>query len=490
MFLGIDLGTSGVKTLLIDAEQRVIASASSPLNVSHPSDGWSEQCPSDWVRATRDAIDRLRHSNPKAFSALRGIGLSGQMHGAVLVDAAGVPLRPCILWNDTRSHREAAKLNADDRFRTITGNAVFPGFTAPKLEWVRRNEPKLFASIAKVLLPKDYLRFWLTGEYVSDVTDASGTCWLDVGRRCWHAELLSAVGLTVAQMPRLVESSDTAGILLYELAKDWGISGRVIVAGGAGDNAAAACGAGIVRQGDALLSLGTSGVLFCPVDAYRTDDSVGGVHTFCFLPTMWHQMGVILSATDSLNWLAKAIGGDSALPNDLTAELGTDLNAPSAVIFLPYLSGERTPHNDAIVRGCFIGLSHKTDRKALTQAVLEGVAFAFRDSLEALCDNGTKRPSRIVATGGGIRCAYWMKLIATVLGIAIEVPSEERGNLGAAFGAARLGMIAAEGLDPLAVCTSPPIGQRFEPNKELMEPFGRNYRRYRTLYPALRSVNE
>ncbi|KAL3074253.1 hypothetical protein niasHS_015083 [Heterodera schachtii] len=487
MFLGIDLGTSAVKVLLISADQSVVGSASVPLKVSRPFDGWSEQCPSDWLRATREAIDQLRHSNPKAFCALRGIGLSGQMHGAVLLDAAGVPLRPCILWNDMRSHREADELNADARFRTITGNAVFPGFTAPKLAWVRRNEPEIFAKIAKILLPKDYLRFWLTGAYFSDLSDASGTCWLDMARRCWSVALLSAVGLSVSQMPLLVESTSSAGTLRTELAKEWGLSERAVVAGGAGDNAAAACGAGILRPGDALLSLGTSGVLFCPVDYFRADGAADGVHTFCFLPTMWHQMGVILSATDSLNWLTKLTG---ASPDELTAELGGDLNAPGAVIFLPYLSGERTPHNDAIIRGSFTGLSHQTDRKALTQAVLEGVAFAFRDSLEALCKSGTKMPSRIIATGGGVRCAYWMKLIATVLGVQIEVPTEESGNLGAAFGAARLGIIAAEGIDPLSVCEPPTIGQSFSPNEQLREAFERNYRRYCALYPALRAIDQ
>lgn len=482
MYLGIDLGTSGVKALLLDAGQRVVASASAPLEVSRPHDGWAEQNPADWIEATEAAVSALKSAHPAAFAAVRGIGLSGQMHGATLIDAAGAVLRPAILWNDTRSHAEAATLDADPRFRTVTGNIVFPGFTAPKLAWVRANEPAVFARVAKVLLPKDYLRLWLTGEYVSEMSDAAGTAWLDVGGRAWSPELLAATGLDLGHMPALVEGTEVSGMLRGSVAARWGMGGGVTVAGGAGDNAASACGMGAVRAGQAFVSLGTSGVLFAANDAYRPNPA-SAVHTFCHaLPGAWHQMGVILSATDSLNWLSGVTGRTAA---ELTAELGEDLRPPSGVTFLPYLSGERTPHNDAAIRGAFAGLAHLSDRAALAQAVLEGVAFAFRDSLEALREAGTGL-ARVTAIGGGSRARYWLKAIATALEIPVGLPAE--GDFGAAFGAARLGLIAAGRADPHVICTPPETAETIEPDAALAPAYRDAYRRYRALYPAIKGA--
>ncbi|WEX11796.1 xylulokinase [Chelativorans sp. AA-79] len=483
MYLGLDLGTSGVKALLVDDGQEIVGSATGTLDVSRPHTGWSEQDPADWIRAAEEAVAALRSAHGAELAAVKGIGLSGQMHGATLLDEADNPLRPCILWNDTRSHKEAADLDADPRFRRITGNIVFPGFTAPKLNWVRNNEPDIFARTARVLLPKDYLRLWLTGEHISEMSDAAGTAWLDVENRRWSAELLAATSLEESQMPRLVEGTERAGTLRAELAGRWGIGHGVVVAGGAGDNAASACGAGTVTPGAAFVSLGTSGVLFASNAAYLPNPE-SAVHTFCHaLPDTWHQMGVILSATDSLNWLAGVTG---TKPSELTGELGEGLTAPSGVIFLPYLSGERTPHNDAVIRGSFVGLAHRTDRAALTRAVVEGVAFAFRDSLEALKQAGTEL-SRVTAIGGGSRSTYWLNAIATALGIPVDVPAE--GDFGAAFGAARLGLVAAEGADPLAVCTPPAISATIEPASSLVPAFEDAYRRYRGLYPAIRGVS-
>ncbi|MCT8997684.1 xylulokinase [Chelativorans intermedius] len=482
MYLGIDLGTSGVKALVIDEAQTVVASATGALTVSRPHAGWSEQDPADWIRATQEALATLKRSHGKALAAVRGIGLSGQMHGATLLDAADTSLRPCILWNDTRSHEEAAALDADPRFRQITGNIVFPGFTAPKLAWVRRHEPDIFARTARVLLPKDYLRLWLTGEHVSEMSDAAGTAWLDVEKRCWSPQLLAATELGEDHMPRLVEGTEPAGTLRGELADRWGMGRDVVVAGGAGDNAASACGAGTVKPGAAFVSLGTSGVLFAANGAYLPNPE-SAVHTFCHaLPGTWHQMGVILSATDSLNWLSRITG---ASPAALTGELGETLRAPTGVTFLPYLSGERTPHNDAAIRGSLTGLAHQSDRAALTQAVVEGVAFAFRDSLEALRRAGTTL-SRVTAIGGGSRSSYWLKAIATALGLPVDVPAE--GDFGAAFGAARLGLVAARGADPLAVCTPPRIAATVEPEETLTPAYEAAYRRYRELYPAIRGA--
>lgn len=482
MYLGIDLGTSGVKALLIDDAQTVIGSAHGELDVSRPHPGWSEQDPAHWIDACRTAIDGLRTAHPKEFSAIAGIGLSGQMHGATLLDERDQVLRPCILWNDTRSYREAAALDADPAFRAITGNIVFPGFTAPKLVWVANNEPDIFARTHKVLLPKDYLRLWLTGEYVSDMSDSAGTSWLDTGARRWSRELLDKTGLDESRMPRLAEGTDATGRLRAELAAEWGIAGLPVVAGGAGDNAASACGMGTVKPGHAFVSLGTSGVLFAANGAYQPKPE-SAVHAFCHaLPDTWHQMGVILSAASALDWYARLVGKTA---HELDRELGDRLNAPGSTTFLPYLSGERTPYNDAKIRGVLSGLEHESDQRALTQAVLEGVAFAIRDNLAALQSAGTDISS-LTAVGGGSRSTYWLKAIATALNVPIALPEE--GDFGAAFGAARLGLIAATGVDPLAVCTPPRTERTIEPEAALIPAYEEAYQRYRALYPALHAL--
>ncbi|MGX5664535.1 xylulokinase [Rhizobium daejeonense] len=482
MYLGLDLGTSGVKALLIDADQKVIGSANGALDVSRPHSGWSEQEPADWIRATEEAIAGLKAKHQKELAAVKGIGLSGQMHGATLIDASDKVLRPCILWNDTRSFEEAAALDADPRFRNITGNIVFPGFTAPKLGWVAKHEPEIFSKVAKVLLPKDYLRLWLTGEYISEMSDSAGTSWLDTGARKWSSELLEATGLSESQMPSLVEGTEAGGTLRAGLASDWGMGSGVVVAGGAGDNAASACGMGTVSEGQAFVSLGTSGVLFAANGSYLPKPE-SAVHAFCHaLPATWHQMGVILSATDALNWHAGVTGKGAG---ELTAELGDTLKAPSGVTFLPYLSGERTPHNDARIRGAFIGLGHESGRAVLTQAVLEGVSFAIRDNLEALKSAGT-RIGRVTAIGGGSRSRYWLASIATALGVPVDIPAD--GDFGAAFGAARLGLIAATGANPLSVCTAPETAETIEPVSALGGAYEEAYGRYRALYPAIRPL--
>ncbi|MBY5623415.1 xylulokinase [Rhizobium leguminosarum] len=482
MYLGLDLGTSGVKAMLIDGDQKIVGSANGSLDVSRPHSGWSEQEPAHWVRATEEAVAGLKAKHPKELAAVKGIGLSGQMHGATLIDATDKVLRPCILWNDTRSYVEAAALDADPRFRALTGNIVFPGFTAPKLAWIEKHEPDVFGKIAKVLLPKDYLRLWLTGDYISEMSDSAGTSWLDTGKRAWSSELLAATKLSEEQMPALVEGTEQAGKLRSELAAQWGISGDVVVAGGAGDNAASACGMGTVSDGAAFVSLGTSGVLFAANGSYLPKPE-SAVHAFCHaLPNTWHQMGVILSATDALNWHSGVTGKSAA---DLTGELGETLKAPTGVTFLPYLSGERTPHNDAVIRGAFIGLEHESSRVVLTQAVLEGVAFAIRDNLEALRSAGTGI-SRVTAIGGGSRSRYWLASIATALGVPVDLPAD--GDFGAAFGAARLGLIAATGADPIAVCTPPVTAGTIEPVSALSGAYEDAYKRYRALYPAIKSL--
>jgi xylulokinase len=479
MYLGLDLGTSSLKALLINENGVPVASASAAISVSRPMPGHSEQNPADWIEACGVALDGLKASHRKELAAVKGIGLSGHMHGSTLIDASHNVIRPCVLWNDTRSHVEAAALDSIPAFRALTGNIVFPGFTAPKLVWVKNHEPHNFNRVAKVLLPKDYLRLWLTGEAISEMSDSAGTGWLDTGKRTWSDELLSHCDMTTSQMPSLIEGSEVGGHLQRKLASRWGMAGAPVVAGGAGDNAAAAIGMGAVKDGDAFASLGTSGVLFAANNAYLPNPQ-SAVHAFCHaLPDTWHQMGVILSATDALNWFSGITG---ATATELTNALGSTLKAPTGTVFLPYLSGERTPHNDAKIRGSFAGLGHESDRAAMTHAVLEGVAFAFRDSLKALEAAGTKL-SRVVAVGGGSKSDYWLQIMATVLNIPVDVPAD--GDFGGAFGAARLGLIAATGADPLTVCTQPNIERTIEPNTALTGVFETQYQRYRALYPAL-----
>lgn len=479
MYIGLDLGTSGIKALLIDDAQRVIDEASASLDVQRPNPGWSEQRPADWVTAATSAMDALasRHS----LASVRGIGLSGHMHGATLLDASDNVLRPCILWNDTRAHAEAAELDANSDFRGLSGNVVFPGFTAPKVLWVRNNEPDIWERTAKILLPKDYLRLWLTGDSVSEPSDAAGTSWLDTGTRDWSDVLLSACGLSRQNMPTLVEGSAPSGTLRREVADLWGLPKGVVVAGGGGDNAASAIGVGAVKAGQAFVSLGTSGVLFAATDSYNPAPETS-VHTFCHaVPDTWHQMGVILSATDSLNWYARLTGQDAAT---LTRNLGR-LQAPSRALFMPYLGGERTPHNDANVRGALIGLEHATDTEAGTRAVLEGVTHALRDNYEALQATGTKFDS-LIAVGGGSRSEYWLRAIATSLNAPVDIP--EAGDFGAALGAARLGLMAATGAG-IEIATAPKIATSIEPDPDLRSAFADAHARYKETYRALKPLS-
>lgn len=479
MYLGLDLGTSGLKGIVIDDGQRVVAEATAPLAVARPHPGWSEQTPADWIAAAEAVLDALAAA-AAGLGAVRGIGLSGQMHGATLLDASDEVLRPCILWNDTRAAEEAAELDGDPMFRRITGNIVFAGFTAPKLVWVARHEPAVFARTARVLLPKDYLRLWLTGEHVAEMSDAAGTAWFDTAARDWSEALLAATGLNREQMPRLVEGSQVSGRLRPGLARRWGLAPGTVVAGGGGDNAAAAVGVGVVRAGQAFVSLGTSGVLFAATDGFAPAPETA-VHSFCHaLPGRWHQMGVILAATDALNWFARLAG---ATPAGLTGTLGA-LEPPGAVLFLPYLGGERTPLNDAAIRAAFLGLDHATGRAAATRAVLEGVAFALRDCRDALAATGT-RPDRLIAVGGGARSAYWCALIATVLGLPVALPEE--GDFGAAFGAARLGLMAATGAGA-EIATPPAIARAFEPDPALAPAFDAAHARWRAARDAIRGL--
>ncbi|MEO0485383.1 MAG: xylulokinase [Pseudomonadota bacterium] len=466
MYLGLDLGTSGLKAVVIDAAQTVVAQATAALTVTRPHSGWSEQDADSWIRAAEAAMAEL----PADIRAqVQAIGLSGQMHGATMLGADDRPLAPCILWNDTRSAAQAAAMDADPDWRRITGNIVFPGFTAPKLAWLRDTSPELFERVHKVLLPKDYLRLWLTGEHVAEMSDAAGTSWLDTGARDWSDGLLAKSGLSREHMPRLVEGAAVSGTLRADLATRFGMA-HVPVAGGGGDNAASAVGLGVTEPGQGFVSLGTSGVLFAATGRYSPDAETA-VHTFCHaLPETWHQMGVILACTDALNWAAGLLGTDAAA---LTSGLGP-LQAPGRGMFLPYLGGERTPLADAAIRGAWIGIEHASDRAALARAVLEGVTFALTDCRDALAATGTEI-THLLATGGGTASDYWLEALATALDLPLHLP--EDASVGAAFGAARLGMMAATGDTSLA--TPPTIARVIDPNPALSSAFTDAHARYR-----------
>jgi xylulokinase len=477
VFLGIDIGTSGVKAIVLDTHGVVVGQGVAALTVQRPRPLWSEQDPADWWAATSAAVQAI---DPAIRRAVRGIGVAGQMHGATLLGADDRPLRPAILWNDGRSFAQCAALEAElPDLRAIAGNIAMPGFTAPKLRWVRDHEPAIFAAIRAVLLPKDYVRLRMTGDKASDMSDSAGTLWLDVARRAWSDVLLAACSLSVAQMPRLVEGSEITGRLRPEVAEQWGM-GPVPVAGGGGDNAAGAAGVGVVTDGKALLSLGTSGVIFVANDRF-TPNPARAVHAFCHcIPDMWHQMSVHLSAAACIDWVARLTGARGAAELFARAELAGPASGPE--LFLPYLSGERTPHNDPQVRGAFLQLDNDSDPNRLAQAVLEGVAFALADGLDALREAGTS-VSELAVIGGGARSRYWGETIAA----AMETPLVylHGGEVGPALGAARLVQLALDGGRPVDVCVAPPTSHVVAPDPDLVARLAPKRAAFRDAYPRI-----
>jgi len=488
MFLGIDLGTSAVKAVLVDDKGAVRASASHPLSVSHPEPLWSEQAPTDWWLAAQSAVDQVLAAAAQAGISARqvaGIGLSGQMHGATLLDSEGAVLRPAILWNDGRSSAECQELEKTPNFRRLTGNLAMPGFTAPKLLWVQKHEPRVFERIAKVLLPKDYLRLQLTGDYATDPSDAAGTLWLDVEQRRFSSTLLEACGLTAAHMPALHEGNAVTGRLTPALAERWGMN-RVPVAAGGGDNAAGAIGVGIVRHGQAMLSLGTSGVYFAVSNGYLSRPGQA-VHSFCHaLPNTWHLMSVMLSAASCLDFTATLTGYANVAA--LLADAEATKQRPDGPLFLPYLSGERTPHNDVHAVGAFSGLRTDTTRTDLAHATLEGVGLGLLDGIEAV-DAAGLRADDITVIGGGSRSVYWTQMLADIIGRPLTLRAG--GEVGPALGAARLAHLAAQPGAALSdVCRLPDVIRVCEPNaarhgyyRERRQP------RFRALYQPLATIH-
>lgn len=478
MYLGIDLGTSEVKVLLLDAAGAIVGTAGEPLTVSRPHPGWAEQSPDDWWQATCAAIAKLRNAAPDAFAATRAIGLSGQMHGAVLLDAHNRVLRPAMLWNDTRSTAECLELTRRvPNLHAIAGNLAMPGFTAPKLLWIARHEPARFTAIDCVLLPKDYLRLRLTGERASDPSDAGGTLWLDIAQRAWSDDLLAATGLTHRQVPRLVEGSAPSGTLFPEVADAWGLAHNVIVAGSGGDGAASAVGIGATQPGDGFLSLGTSGVIFAVNDRFRPNPAQA-VHAFCHaLPGRWHQMSVMLSAASCLRWFCRLTSVPEATLLDEIAAL-PEATREAAPFFLPYLSGERTPHNDPLAQGHFHNLTHASDRAALGYAVIEGVAFGMADGLDALRAAGTQVAS-LSFVGGGSRSPFWAQLLADILNTTLT--THIGSEAGGALGAARLGWMADGGVES-TVCAKPPLQATYRPDANRHAHLAHRLDTFRALY--------
>ena len=476
------MGTSGLRAILVDRFGNFVASSESGYTVTNKNPGWSEQNPEDWINACKLAFKELRENFPNEISKLQSIGVAGHMHGAVLLDRLQKPIRPCILWNDTRSHIEAESLDSQERVRELSGNIVFPGFTAPKLLWVKNNEPELFEKVETVVLPASFLNTWLIGAPFADMSDSAGTSWLDIKKRKWSKHLVSVSDMKMEQMPKLVEGNQIAGQMRSDLTSELGFPNNVKIVGGAGDNAAAACGVGAVKEGEGFVSLGTSGVLLLSRNQCNpfTD---AAVHTFCHaIPQKWYQMGVILSATDSLNWLSR-ISDKSA--SELDQLLPDQPSGPANERFFPYLSGERTPLNDPHIRAGFSGLAQTSDLTQLTKAVMEGVCFALRDCLEAIRKTGAS-PTSLLAIGGGSASKFWLQTLSNTLNIELEKPKS--GEFGAALGAARLAIssIVKEPIE--GIMFKPEIEEKIIPNLKYTHLYQTAYESYKKGHSNLRGL--
>jgi xylulokinase len=482
-FLGIDIGTSAVKAVLVDEDEAVLAETSAPLTTGRPQPGWSEQSPEDWWQATERAVGLVRQAYRASFGEVRAIGLSGQMHGAVILDESDAAIRPAILWNDRRAVAECAELEeAVPDLALIAGVAAMPGFTAPKLLWLKRHEPENFARIRTVLLAKDYVRLRLTGEFATDMADAAGTLMLDEAARDWSQPILAATGLDPAVMPRLLEGPAWSGMVRPEILAAWGIGHQVVVAAGAGDVAAGAIGIGAINEGDQFVSLGTSAQIFVARDRYRPRPETL-IHALAHgVPGRWFEMAALLNGAACLDWLARILGEDDIA--GLIARVEAGFSGPSPVLFLPYLAGERTPLNDPDARGVFAGLDQASGADDLVQAVMEGVALALKDAALAFGRDLDGGP--IAMIGGGARSPLWMKLVASALGRPLL--RLKGGDSGPAFGAARLARLAASGEPAAAVCTQPAIVEIVDPEPSLAVAYGARLDQFRTLYRSLKRL--
>jgi xylulokinase len=480
MYLGIDIGTSAIKVIVIDDAGAVAGESRVALGISRPHPLWSEQDPTEWWAATNQAVTMI---DREVRAKVRAVGLSGQMHGAVLLNKARKVIRPAILWNDGRCAAECEELlKAEPRAHELTGNLIMPGFTAPKLVWVKKHEPDVWGQIDLVLLPKDYIRLRMTGEAATDLSDAAGTLWVDVANRSWSDAMLKATDLSTNNMPKLVEGDAQTGLLRDELAEAWGMA-RVPVCAGGGDNAAGAVGVGVIHDGDALLSLGTSGVLFAATSAFRPNVE-GTVHAFCHaLPGLWHQMSVMLNAASCLDWVAGVTRAGSVEAMVAALEAKGSYDTPE--IFLPYLTGERTPHNNPNAKGVFFGMTATTNANALALATLQGVAMALTDGMDVLTQAGTHFDS-ITVIGGGARSSFWGKILASSLDKPLVY--RDGAELGPAYGAARLARLSLKEASVEEVCEAPAINHVIEPSLHLTEIMQAKRQTFKTLYQKLKPL--
>jgi xylulokinase len=484
MYLGIDIGTSAVKFVLVDGAQDVLASVELPLHPVQPKPLWSEDDPEKWWLSVASGLDELARRHPRFMSGVRGIGLSGQMHSAVFLDEADEPVRPAILWNDGRSTREASELaQLGLALQRETGVLPMPGFTGPKFLWLRRNEPQAARRTRSLLLAKDFIRLKLTGERVTDVTDAAGTWLLDQEQRQWSGRALAACGIDRSLLPLLMESRDASAKLKQDLARRWGVPTNVVIAAGAGDVAAGGIGAGTINPGDGFVSLGTSAQVFL-ADTRHRPDPARLVHAFCHaLPDRWYRMAALLNGASPLAAFARW-SGDADIAT-LLGEVEACFKGPSHLLATPYLYGERTPHNNPLARVALVGMTSSTTRADLVQAVLEGVAFSLYDGLDVLIA-GAARPEAMALIGGGAKSAFWARLIASILDVSlVRYDASDRGP---AYGAARLARLAVTGEAATAVVVPPPVKDVIAPDAALTDAYRPRIEAFRSLYRALEPI--
>lgn len=485
--LGLDISTTGAKALLV-SNDKIIATHTTAQTVSSPFPLWSEQNPEDWWSGIAASIRAVLAESGVHPSAVKAIGVTGQMHGLVMLDAAGNVLRPAILWNDQRTQAQCDAITAavgEAEVIRITGSRALTGFTAPKILWVRENEPEVYAKCAHILLPKDYIRYRLTGAHAIDVSDASGTTLLDVGARAWSQTMTDALDIPLSWLPTVHEGTSITGAVHEAAAAETGLAvGTPVVAGG-GDQATAAIGMGLTAPGLVSVTVGTSGVVFAPLDSYVYEKN-GAIHAFCHaVPGLWHWMGVMLSAAGALQWyrdtLAPAVSFDDLVTEAANAPAGSD-----GLLFLPYLTGERTPHPDPLARGAFVGLTARHTRAHMTRAVLEGVAFGLNDSFTLMREGGVPLPDVARVAGGGARSPLWRQIIADVLGVPVEAAPTTEGS---ALGAAILAMVGAGWHTSVAAACVPFAGRGdITPVGSEQATYAAQYATYRTLYPALKDI--
>ena len=482
-YIGVDLGTSSLKLLLVKEDGTILKTVSEEYPVYFPHSGWSEQNPEDWWNALLSGMEKLTAEVDK--EQIAGIGVAGQMHGLVILDEKDEVIRPVILWNDGRTSKQTAYLNdviGQEKLADYTANIAFAGFTAPKILWVKENEPENFAKIRKIMLPKDYINYRLTGTFATDYSDAAGMLLVDVKNKCWSQQMLDICSITEEQLPKLFESYEKIGTVLPDVAEELGIGSQVTVVAGAGDNAAAAIGTGTIEQGKCNISLGTSGTIFIPVDEFHALSN-NAIHNFCHANGNYHFMGCILSAASCNKWFC-----DEILKTDNygaeQAEITDENLGKNEVFFLPYLMGERSPINDTDARGAFIGMHLDTKRKDMVQAILEGVAFAVRDNFEVAKEQGIELQVSTLC-GGGVKSSLWRKILADVLNMDIAIPMAEEGP---GFGGAMLAMVGNGKYADVAACADAfiHIKEVIHPDKTVVALYEKQYQKYRILYPALK----